>query len=439
MAEEKRTPKVSIIIPVYNAEKAVRRCVDSVLDQEYTDFELLLMDDGSKDGSPAILDEYAEKDERVRVVHKENSGVSATRNMALDMARGDWVQFLDADDWITKDATKLFVRTAEENDVDMVIADFYRVVGENTSRKGDIWTSRVITREEYGSFMMKNPADYYYGVLWNKLFRRDILEEYGLRMDESLHWCEDFIFNMEYVLHTERIAVLPVPVYYYVKTEGSLVQQGMNVQGIVDMKLNVINYYNDFYRRLYDEEEYRRRRPEIMKFLVAYAGDDGANPILPSTKKLGQELVPVEVRGGLLTNVFTDHYYTGKVLDRYLDAAAMQSGLELADMKLVQYLAWSGERKSMREALDYTGLSHAAVILSLQKLVLKKLARYSLNTEELYLNAELTEQADEVLQRIRESEEDYLRLRYGITSEEEKDRFREAEETQVSALRKRLE
>ena len=111
MAEEKRTPKVSIIIPVYNAEKAVRRCVDSVLDQEYTDFELLLMDDGSKDGSPAILDEYAEKDERVRVVHKENSGVSATRNMALDMARGDWVQFLDADDWITKDATKLLRTT----------------------------------------------------------------------------------------------------------------------------------------------------------------------------------------------------------------------------------------------------------------------------------------------------------------------------------------
>ena len=167
MAEEKRIPKVSIIIPVYNAEKAVCRCVDSVLDQEYTDFELLLMDDGSKDGSPAILDEYAEKDERVRVVHKENSGVSATRNMALGMARGDWIQFLDADDWITKDATKLFVRTAEENDADMVIADFYRVVGENTSRKGDIWTSRVITREEYGSFMMKNPADYYYGVLWN--------------------------------------------------------------------------------------------------------------------------------------------------------------------------------------------------------------------------------------------------------------------------------
>ena len=439
MPKEKQTPKVSIIIPIYNAGKAVRRCIDSVLDQEFTDFELLLMDDGSRDTSPVILDEYAEKDSRVRVVHKENSGVSATRNMALDMARGEWVQFLDADDWITKDATKLFVRTAEENDADMVSAAFYRVVGENTSRKGDIWTARVITREEYGSFMMQSPADYYYGVLWNKLFRRDILEKYGLRMDESLHWCEDFIFNMEYVLHTERIAVLPVPVYYYVKTEGSLVQQGMNVQGIVDMKLNVINYYNDFYRRLYDEEEYNRRRPEIMKFLVAYAGDDGANPILPSTKKLGQELVPVEVRGSLLTNVFTDHYYTGKVLDRYLDAAAMQSGLELADMKLVQYLAWSGERKTMREALDYTGLSHAAVLLSLQRLSRKKLARYSLNTEELYLNAELTEQADEVLQRIRESEEDYLRLRYGIETEEEKDRFREAEETQVSALRKRLE
>ncbi|MBQ7534743.1 MAG: glycosyltransferase family 2 protein [Stomatobaculum sp.] len=432
-------PKVSIIIPIYNAEKAVRRCIDSVLDQEYKDFELLLMDDGSKDGSPVILDEYAEKDERVRVVHKPNSGVSATRNMALDMAKGDWIQFLDADDWITKDATKLFVRTAEENDADMVIADFYRVVGEHTSRKGDIWTSRVITREEYGDYMMKNPADYYYGVLWNKLFRREILNKYGIRMDESLHWCEDFIFNMEYVLHTENIAVLPVPIYYYVKTEGSLVQQGMNVQGIVDMKLNVVDYYKDFYRKLYDEEEYRRRKPEIMRFLVAYAGDDGANPILPSTKKLGQESVPVEVRGDLMINVFTDYYYTGKVLDRYLDAAAMRCGLELPDVKLIQYLIYSGSKKTMKEARDFTGLSHAALLISLQKLALKKLIKYTLNTDELTLNADLTADADEIIIRIRECEEDYLRLRFGVITKEEKKSFREAEETEVSAIRKQLE
>ena len=91
-------PKVSIIVPVYNAEAVLRRCVDSILAQEFRDFELLLMDDGSKDSSGAICDEYASMDGRVRVVHKENSGVSDTRNQALDMARGEYVAFLDCDD-----------------------------------------------------------------------------------------------------------------------------------------------------------------------------------------------------------------------------------------------------------------------------------------------------------------------------------------------------
>ena len=432
-------PKVSIIIPVYNAEAAIRRCVDSVLEQEFTDFELLLMDDGSRDGSPAILDEYAAKDPRVRVVHKKNSGVSSTRNMAIGMAEGEWLQFLDADDWITKDATKLFVRTAEENGADMVIADFYRVVGEHTSRKGDISGEKVITSKEYGDYMLRNPADYYYGVLWNKLFRREAVVKNDLRMDESIHWCEDFIFNMSYILHAERIAVLPVPVYYYVKTEGSLVQQGLNIPDIIRMKLNVIEYFDGFYKKLYDAAEYEMRRPEIMAFLVAWSRDDGANPILPGTKKLGRERVSVEVKDALQANIFTDYYYTGKLLDRYLGTAAMQTGLDLADVKLVQYLSYSGERKTIRGAVDFTGLGHAAVLLSLQKLVLKKFARYTLDREELSLNAELTENAETVLMRIRESEADYGRLRFGRMTEEELDRFLEMKEREVAAVRKALE
>ncbi|MBR2595193.1 MAG: glycosyltransferase family 2 protein, partial [Solobacterium sp.] len=104
-------PKVSVIIPVYNAEKNIERCADSVLNQEYRDLELIMVDDGSKDGTAAILDELAARDERVRVIHKPNGGVSETRNRALDMAAGKYVQFLDADDWIPADSTKLLVRT----------------------------------------------------------------------------------------------------------------------------------------------------------------------------------------------------------------------------------------------------------------------------------------------------------------------------------------
>ena len=98
-------PTVSIIVPVYNAEGTLTRCIDSILNQEYNDFELLLIDDGSQDSSGAICDSYASADSRVRVVHKANSGVSDSRNLALDMARGTYLQFLDSDDWITPNAT----------------------------------------------------------------------------------------------------------------------------------------------------------------------------------------------------------------------------------------------------------------------------------------------------------------------------------------------
>ena len=119
-------PKVSIIIPIYNAEAHLHRCIDSVLKQDFADFELILMDDGSKDSSGRICDEYEALDERVRVIHKENTGVSDTRNLAISMAKGEYLQFLDSDDWITPDATGLMVRAAMEHQCDMVISDFYR-------------------------------------------------------------------------------------------------------------------------------------------------------------------------------------------------------------------------------------------------------------------------------------------------------------------------
>ena len=114
-------PKVSIIVPVYNAENAIERCIDSILNQEYQDFELLLIDDGSKDSSPKILDRRAAEDDRIIVIHKANSGVSDTRNTGIDKAQGTYIQFLDADDWITNDSTKMLVRTAEERDADLVV------------------------------------------------------------------------------------------------------------------------------------------------------------------------------------------------------------------------------------------------------------------------------------------------------------------------------
>ena len=128
------TPMVSMIVPVYNSEKTLSRCIDSILNQTYRDFELILLNDGSTDTSGEICDAYAKRDSRVRVVHKENTGVSDTRNRGIDLARGEYLQFLDSDDWITPDATALFVRTATEQQCDMVISQFYRVIGEHVAK-----------------------------------------------------------------------------------------------------------------------------------------------------------------------------------------------------------------------------------------------------------------------------------------------------------------
>ncbi len=360
--------KVSVIVPVYNAAANLRRCIDSVLNQEYEDLELIAVDDGSADESPAILDYYALKDSRMKVIHKENSGVSDTRNTGLDAAQGAYVRFIDADDWLPADSVKLLVREMEENDADLVIGDFYRVAGNSVAIKGSITLNTVLSRTEYASWMMESPADYYYGVLWNKLYRRDLIEKYRVRMDRELQFCEDFIFNLEYILHCDRICPLQVPVYYYVRTEGSLVSQNMNLTKIVQSKAAVYEYYDQFFRELLDEREYEQARMHIARYLIS-AGTDGAVvPLLPGTMKLGEEKVPVLYNAADRNNRVSSSYYLRKVFDRYLNNVALKYDLDLRDVKIFHALRQTQNLSSNKGLSDYTGISHPKVLLSLQKL-----------------------------------------------------------------------
>lgn len=366
-------PEVSIIVPIYNAEKSIARCIDSILSQEYTDFELILCDDGSTDKSGQIIDEYREKDERIRVLHKENTGVSDTRNQGIAVAKGKYIQFLDADDWITVDATKLLVRTMKEGGCDLVISDFYRVIGERISHKGDIDADGILTQEEFAEYMMVNPADFYYGVLWNKLYKREIIEKYHLKMDESVSWCEDFLFNLEYLLHAKRIAALQVPIYYYMKTEGSLATQGINLSKTIKMKISVFEYYNDFYKHVYEEEDYEKRRLGVYRFLIDTATDGFVMPqIFRKTKKLGEERISSYVYENLPENVFTLHYKQRKLLEQYLEAVALRYDLEVQDIMLLSFIPEKPMKVSRKELADYTGYSVRTVSKILQKLTLKK-------------------------------------------------------------------
>ena len=370
--DELMRPMVSIIVPIYNAEQYLRRCVDSILNQEYTDFELLLVNDGSTDASGDICEEYGDKDPRVIVIQKENTGVSDSRNRALDRARGKYLQFLDSDDWITPDATRLFVRAAEEYGCDMVISDFYRVVGERLSPKGDIEEEGVLTREEFAAHMMENPADFYYGVLWNKLYRRDIVEEHNLRMDTDISWCEDFMFNLEYIRYAKVFYALHAPIYYYVKRKGSLASQGINISKTVKMKLNVFEYYNNFYKHVLEEEDYEKNRLQVYRFFIDAAGDGTVPPsILPGSKKLGDERVFVNTEILQAEGPVGEDYRKRKLLEHYLEPVALKGDLKVMDVRLLLCLCEKHEWDSRRELADFAGISRTNLTSGLQRLTMK--------------------------------------------------------------------
>ncbi|MDO5417254.1 MAG: glycosyltransferase family 2 protein [Lachnospiraceae bacterium] len=450
------TPVVSIIVPVYNAEAYLKRCVNSILNQEYMNFELLLIDDGSTDSSGEICEEYAGRDARVRVVHKENSGVSDTRNLAIEMAEGAYLQFVDSDDWLTADATKLMVRAAQENSCDLVITDFYRVVGERVSQKGDIEEDGVLNQEAFAACMMENPSDFYYGVLWNKLYRRDIIERYQLRMDSEISWCEDFMFNLEYIRHAESFYALRTPVYYYLKRKGSLVSQGMSITKTVKMKLMVFEYYNNFYKHVLDEEDYEKNRLQVYRFLVDSAGDGMILPtILSGAKRLGEERSRVCAEAVAGDGILMEAYRERKLLERYLEPAAIQNDLSLLEASLLLLLRQYRQLHSRREMADLLGISRRRLSVALQKLVLKGIIKVEeekgkekkskekkgmeKKAEERRFTVTLLPAADSILADFEVAEADYNQARLAGFDEAEKARYAELSERVTANIRRVLQ
>ena len=374
--------KVSVIVPVYNGEKRLKRCVESILNQDYPALELILVDDGSRDGSWEQLSAYAEKNDRVKAIHKENGGVSSARNRGLAEASGTYVQFVDVDDWLPLDSTKLLVREMEQSGAELVVGDFYRVVNGNLSEKGAIEKGGVLTRQEYADRMLQGPADLYYGVLWNKLYRRDLLARYAVRMDESISYSEDMIFNLEYLRHVETVAVLKAPVYYYQYTKGSLVDQSRNLSSNVKMKTSVIGHYDRFFKDTFDKTAYQERLPMIYSFLVAVSRDSLALPFLPGTRKLGED-------GNLsaLSRAAQEHIpmqnaaLSVRLTVRYLETLAKKHGLERNELLILYHMDKLLEPCTLETLIPLTGLERSAVNTGLSHLLAKGYVTYAGPTE----------------------------------------------------------
>lgn len=215
--------EISIVVPVYNAEKTLNRCVDSVLRQSYADFELLLIDDGSTDTSGMLCDEWEKRDERIRVFHQSNAGVSAARNVGIDHAFGKYICFVDSDDWVKIDYLgKLYTSLLPyKESVCLVIHGFIR-----TNLNGDILPGIKLPDIVLDVSRFDKAFTEYHickrGYSCSKLYQRDVLNKHNIRFNIHVHCCEDLLFMLEYIYNCEYICWGSAQNYVYTTSEASL-------------------------------------------------------------------------------------------------------------------------------------------------------------------------------------------------------------------------
>lgn len=246
---------LSVIVPVYNTKPFLRRCIDSILNQSYRDWELLLIDDGSSDGSGQICDSYAKKDARIRVIHKKNEGASAARNAGLETASGDYITFVDSDDWIEPVMYEAMMLTAVDTDCDVVMCDCLKEFGDrhyvytHPIREG-YYSSQQLKEEYYPHLLMMENLEYPATISnWLMIFRirKDgvLLPAGRVRYLEGIRFSEDLLFGAELMLHSNTFYYLKGHTYYHYYVNHSSVSHTL-----------CGNKWND-YIRLYNEAEKR--------------------------------------------------------------------------------------------------------------------------------------------------------------------------------------
>lgn len=203
-------PKVSIIVPIYKAEEYLHRCVSSILAQTFADFELLLVDDGSPDKSGEICDEYAKKDSRVRVCHKENGGVSSARQCGLDYARGEYTIHADPDDWVDANMLEELYSKAREDDADVVLCDYY--ICKRDRKK---YISQTPASTGHDSLLRQYLRQELHGSLCNKLIRRSLYSSYGISFPNDIIRWEDLYVVCKVLLNPVKVSYLNMAFYYY--------------------------------------------------------------------------------------------------------------------------------------------------------------------------------------------------------------------------------
>jgi len=212
--------RISVIIPVYNAEKTLRRCLDSIMSSEYEDYEIIIINDGSTDNSAAILSEYASKDQRIRFINQPNSGPSVARNKGLELAEGEIIAFVDSDDYVRGDYLDQLAKTFDEQRADVVFFEFHRVAPDGVEES--VHHLPEFKTGYYQNLINLSEADMF-GYTWIKAFRREIAHKVNFDVDVNLF--EDELFTCKLMEKPLNLYFLNEAIYYYVRAAGTLTQR----------------------------------------------------------------------------------------------------------------------------------------------------------------------------------------------------------------------
>lgn len=230
---------ISVIIPIYNVEKYLNKCIDSIINQTYKNLEIILVDDGSPDNCPQICDEYAKKDSRIKVIHKKNGGVSSARNVGLINSTGNYIGFIDPDDYIEPIMYEKLLKVLKESNTLVSMCGFYKIK-DNKIVKTDNYDEKIISSEK----LLKDIFNYTsMGTLCNKLFAKEIFFDINnnqLFFNETIHYCEDVLMLETILSNKNNIAIHNQPLYNYIVSSNSICHGNISekkLTGIISMDL----------------------------------------------------------------------------------------------------------------------------------------------------------------------------------------------------------
>lgn len=252
-------PKISVIVPIYNVEKYIRRCLKTIQDQSFTDFEALLIDDESPDGSTAIAEEFCKADERFILFHKKNGGLSDARNYGIDRARGEFISFIDSDDYIHKDFLKIMYEECVNNDAEMSYCRFkYSYFNTGITLRNPFSAAKEVMRKEDAlNILIKD--NYLHSYAWNKLYKTELFKNGEIKFPKM--YFEDIATSGRLLYNAKRIAITDKYLYYYAKRFGSIMST-MNAEKLNDYWLSVLVVRN----YIQYVGEYEKYRVSVRKF-----------------------------------------------------------------------------------------------------------------------------------------------------------------------------